>query len=66
MASDQTNIKLTSNKSQTSDDSERLFAAYDAVSSAEEALDKIDKSIENVIPKKIDYCNIQDVIGKVD
>lgn len=66
MASDQTNIKLTSNKSQTSDDSEKLFAAYDAVSSAEEALDKIDKSIENVIPKKIDYCNIQDVIGKVD
>jgi len=66
MASEDTNIKLTSNKSQTSDDSERLFAAYDAVSSAEEALDKIDKSIENVIPKKIDYCNIQDVIGKVD
>jgi hypothetical protein len=65
MTSD-SNAKLTGNPNETSDDSLRLFSAYDAVCHAEEQLDSIEKDIENSIPKKIDLCKIQEVLIILD
>ena len=65
MTSD-SSTKITGNPNETSDDSLRLFSAYDAVCHAEEQLDSIEKDIENSIPKKIDLCKIQEVLMILD
>ena len=61
MTSD-SSAKITGNPNETSDDSLRLFSAYDAVCHAEEQLDSIEKDIENSIPKKIDLCKMQEIL----
>lgn len=58
--------KITGKPNETSDDSLRLFSAYDAVCHAEEQLDSIEKDIENSIPTKIDLCKIQEVLMILD
>ena len=65
MASD-SSAKLTGQSNETSDDSLRLFSAYDAVCHAEEQLDSIENDIENSIPKKIDLCKMQEVLMILD
>ena len=65
MTSD-SSAKITGKPNETSDDSLRLFSAYDAVCHAEEQLDSIEKDIENSIPKKIDLCKIQEVLIILD
>lgn len=58
--------KITGKPNETSDDSLRLFSAYDAVCHAEEQLDSIEKDIENSIPTKIDLCKMQEVLMILD
>ena len=58
--------KITGKPNETSDDSLRLFLAYDAVCHAEEQLDSIEKDIETSIPTKIDLCKIQEVLMILD
>ena len=65
MASD-SSTKITGKPNETSDDSLRLFSAYDAVCHAEEQLDSIEKDIETSIPTKIDLCKIQEVLMILD
>lgn len=65
MTSD-SSAKITGKPNETSDDSLRLFSAYDAVCHAEEQLDSIEKDIENAIPKKIDLCKMQEVLMILD
>ena len=65
MTSD-SSAKITGKQNETSDDSLRLFSAYDAVCHAEEQLDSIEKDIENSIPKKIDLCKMQEVLMILD
>jgi len=65
MTSD-SSAKITGKPNETSDDSLRLFSAYDAVCHAEEQLDSIEKDLENSIPKKIDLCKMQEVLIILD
>lgn len=65
MTSD-SSTKITGKPNETSDDSLRLFSAYDAVCHAEEQLDSIEKDIENSIPTKIDLCKMQEVLMILD
>ena len=65
MTSD-SSAKITGKPNETSDDSLRLFLAYDAVCHAEEQLDSIEKDIETSIPTKIDLCKIQEVLMILD
>ena len=58
--------KITGKPNETSDDSLRLFLAYDAVCHAEEQLDSIEKDIETSIPTKIDLCKMQEVLMILD
>lgn len=58
--------KINGSANETSDDSLRLFSAYDAVCHAEEQLDGIETEVENAIPKKIDLCTIQEVLAILD
>ena len=58
--------KITGKPNETSDDSLRLFSAYDAVCHAEEQLDSIEKDIETSIPTKIDLCKMQEVLMILD
>ena len=58
--------KINGSANETSDDSLRLFSAYDAVCHAEEQLDSIETEVENAIPKKIDLCTIQEVLSILD
>lgn len=58
--------KINGSANETSDDSLRLFSAYDAVCHAEEQLDSIETEVENAIPKKIDLCTIQEVLAILD
>ena len=58
--------KITGKLNETSDDTLRLFSAYDAVCHAEEQLESIEKDIEKSIPKKIDICTIQEVLMILD
>ena len=59
-------VKINGSSHETSDDSLRLFSAYDAVCYAEEQLDSIETEVENAIPKKIDLCTIQEVLAILD
>ena len=59
-------VKINGSSNETSDDSLRLFSAYDAVCHAEEQLDSIETEVENAIPKKIDLCTIQEVLAILD
>ena len=59
-------VKINGSSNETSDDSLRLFSAYDAVCYAEEQLDSIETEVENAIPKKIDLCTIQEVLAILD
>ena len=65
MAKD-SSAKINGSANETSDDSLRLFSAYDAVCHAEEQLDSIETEVENAIPKKIDLCTIQEVLAILD
>ena len=65
MTSD-SSAKITGKPNETSDDSLRLFLAYDAVCHAEEQLDSIEKDIETSIPTKIDLCKMQEVLMILD
>ena len=65
MTSD-SSAKITGKPNDTSDDTLKLFSAYDAVCHAEEQLDSIEKDIEKSIPKKIDLCKIQEVLMILD
>ena len=65
MAKD-SSAKINGSENETSDDSLRLFSAYDAVCHAEEQLDSIETEVENAIPKKIDLCTIQEVLAILD
>ena len=58
--------KITGKPNETSDDSLRLFLAYDAVCHAEEQLDSIEKDIETSIPTKIDLCKMQEELMILD
>lgn len=60
------NTKINGEANNTSDDSLRLFSAYDAVCRAEENLNDIESNIENAIPKKIDLCKIQETLAILD
>lgn len=59
------NDKLKGNNSEQADTNSRLFAAYDAVCEAEESLQKIEKNIENALPKKIDPCQVLQITEKL-
>ena len=58
--------KISGSQNSTSDDTIRLFSAYDAVCYAEEQLDDIERNIENAIPKKIDICKLQEILIILD
>ena len=57
--------KITGSENNDAQTNEKLFAAYDAVCKAEEKLDNIEKDIEDSIPKKCDFCDVQAVITKL-
>ena len=63
---DNNDVKVTGSSANKSDDTLKLFSAYDAVCHAEEQLDSIEKDIENAIPKKIDICKIQEILMTLD
>lgn len=65
MTSD-SSAKISGSQNSTSDDTIRLFSAYDAVCYAEEQLDDIERNIENAIPKKIDICKLQEILIILD
>ena len=59
------NYKLKGKPNEQADVNTRLFAAYDAVCEAEEKLQKIEKNVENALPKKIDPCQIVQIEDKL-
>ena len=59
------NDKLNGNSSEQADTNSRLFAAYDAVCEAEESLQKIEKNIENAVPKKVNPCQTVQITEKL-
>lgn len=59
------NDKIKGNSSEQADTNSRLFAAYDAVCEAEDSLQKIEKNIENALPKKIDPCQTLQLTEKL-